>query len=165
MSFNTDQDYWTSCYANEQFIVIQTRSGNGMTRIDHLVLPDIFNQATDNETLGKSILQALSNSRTLIQGTPESLDFFNLEKGQQRYNNWVLGVCEKFGCKTKRTLFKKMKYCSIWLNNGRIEISPSRQVKLEAWDGINGVEDVVLSLDNSPEEIGAGLRLALSRCL
>ncbi|WP_123806669.1 contact-dependent growth inhibition system immunity protein, partial [Neisseria meningitidis] len=25
-------------------------------------------------------------------------------------------------------------------------------------------DDVILSLDNSPEEIGAGLKLALSRC-
>ncbi|MBW3870681.1 CdiI family contact-dependent growth inhibition immunity protein, partial [Neisseria meningitidis] len=33
----------------------------------------------------------------------------------------------------------------------------------EAWDAIDA-DDVILSLDNSPEEIGAGLKLALSRC-
>ena len=77
----------------------------------------------------------------------------------------MLNLCEQLGYKTKRALFKKMKSCSIWLNNGKIEIGPSRQVKLEAWDGIKDVEDVFLSLGNSAEEIGAGLRLALSRCL
>ncbi|HFC5894686.1 TPA: contact-dependent growth inhibition system immunity protein, partial [Neisseria lactamica] len=44
-----------------------------------------------------------------------------------------------------------------------LKISPSRHVKPEAWDAIDA-DDVILSLDNSPEEIGAGLKLALSRC-
>lgn len=51
----------------------------------------------------------------------------------------------------------------IWLHNGCLKISPSRHVKLEAW-GVIDADDVILSLDNSPEEIGLGLRLALSRC-
>lgn len=54
-------------------------------------------------------------------------------------------------------------HCTVWLNNGRIKISPSRHVKLEAWDGIDA-EYVILSLDNTAAEIGTGLRLALSRC-
>lgn len=165
MQFNADQDYWATCKANTKGIIIQTRSGLRMTMIDHLCPPDIFNHSVDNEMLGNSILKALSNSRTFIYDSPECKDFFDLEKRKQRYDDWVAGLCEKLGYKTKRALFKKMKSCSIWLNNGRIKMSPSRQVKLEAWDGISGVEDVVLSLDNSPEEIGAGLRLALSRCL
>ena len=165
MQFNDDQDYWTTCKANTKGIIIQTRSGLRMTMIDHLFPPAIFDHDIDNETLGKAVIQALSNSRTFIYDSPEYKDFFDEEKSQHRYDDWVAGLCEKLGYKTKRALFKKMKSCSIWLNNGRIKMSPSRQVKLEAWDGISGVEDVVLSLDNSPEEIGAGLRLALSRCL
>ena len=51
----------------------------------------------------------------------------------------------------------------IWLHNGCLKISPSRHVKLEAWDAIDA-DDVILSLENSPEEIGAGLKLALSPC-
>lgn len=165
MQFNADQDYWATCKANTKGIIIQTRSGLRMTMIDHLCPPDIFNHSVDNEMLGNSILKALSNSRTFIYDSPECKDFFDLEKRKQRYDDWVAGLCEKLGYKTKRALFKKTKNCSIWLNNGKIEINPYRQVKLEAWDGIKGVEKVILSLDNSPEEIGAGLRLALSRCL
>ena len=37
---------------------------------------------------------------------------------------------------------------------------PSQAGSVDAIDA----DDVILSLDNSPEEIGAGLRLALSRC-
>jgi len=51
----------------------------------------------------------------------------------------------------------------IWLHNGCLKISPSRHVKLEAWGAIDA-DDVILSLDNSPEEIGSGLRLVLSLC-
>lgn len=58
---------------------------------------------------------------------------------------------------------KNMMSGDIWLHNGCLKISPSRHVKPEAWDAIDA-DDVILSLDNSPEEIGAGLKLALSRC-
>ena len=51
----------------------------------------------------------------------------------------------------------------IWLHNSCLTISPSRHVKLEPWDAIDA-DNVILSPDNSPEEIGADLRLALSRC-
>lgn len=51
----------------------------------------------------------------------------------------------------------------IWLHNGCLKINPSRHVKLETWDAI-AADDVILSLDNSPEEIGSGLRLVLSLC-
>ena len=163
--FNSNQNYWATYYANEKFIIIQTESGCGRYMLDYIYSPNILKHEVDNEILGKAILQALANSRTFIYGSQEDEDFFDLEKSQQRYDNWVFNLCKQLGYQTKRTLFKKMKNGGVWLNNGKIKISSTRQIKLEAWDGINGVEDVVLSLDNSPEEIGAGLRLALSRCL
>lgn len=106
----------------------------------------------------------MANSRTFVYGSAEDKDFFDPVKRRQRYDDWVAHLCEQLGYKTKRALFKNMMSCSIWLNNGRIEISPSRHVKLDAWDGMKDVEDVIVSLDNTPAEIGAGLRLALSRC-
>ncbi|WP_308030167.1 contact-dependent growth inhibition system immunity protein, partial [Neisseria lactamica] len=80
-----------------------------------------------------------------------------------RYEDWVAKLCGNLGYKTRRALFKNMMSVDIWLHNGRLKISPSRHVKPEAWDAIDA-DDVILSLDNSPEEIGAGLKLALSRC-
>ena len=61
------------------------------------------------------------------------------------------------------TCTKNMMSGDIWPHNGCLKISLSRHVKLEAWDAIDA-DDVILSLDNSPEEIGAGLKLALSPC-
>jgi hypothetical protein len=60
-----------------------------------------------------------------------------------------------------------MKHCGTTLIDQVITIRPSNHEKLEAWSGKNISEDnyVILSLDNSPEEIGAGLKLAFSRCI
>ena len=59
-----------------------------------------------------------------------------------------------------------MMRCSIEISDGRLTISPSCHEKLEAWSG-KGISDddkVVLSVNGTKEEIGAGVRLALSRC-
>uniref|UniRef100_UPI000E56D780 contact-dependent growth inhibition system immunity protein n=1 Tax=Neisseria lactamica TaxID=486 RepID=UPI000E56D780 len=117
---------------------------------------------TGNETLGTTVLQALANSRTL-DNEAERIDFLKQENFKPRYEDWVANLCGNLGYKTRRALFKNMMSVDIWLHNGCLKISPSRHVKLEAWDAIDA-DDVILSLDNSPEEIGAGLKLALSRC-
>lgn len=162
MNFNQEKDYWVSLKANEKALIIQTLSGLGMVGIDHLYPPRILPLDADNKVLGTIVLQELAKSRTLTNEA-ERIDFFDFKKEDRRYTNWLAHVCEKLGYKTKRDLFKNMMNCTVWLNNGKIKISPSRHVKLEAWDGISA-ESVILSLDNTAEEIGTGLRIALSRC-
>ena len=162
MTFNQEQDYWAGYKANERALIIQTWSGFGRYAPDHLYPPHILPLDADNETLGTTVLQALANSRTL-DNEAERIDFLKQESFKPRYENWVANLCGNLGYKTRRALFKNMMSGDIWLHNGCLKISPSRHVKLEAWDAIDA-DDVILSLDNSPEEIGAGLRLALSRC-
>jgi len=147
MIFKQDQNYWAVFYANEEALIVQTCSGLGLTAIDHLYPPNILPLDTDNGTLGTTVLQALANSRTL-DNEAERIDFLKQESFKPRYEDLVANLCGNLGYKTRRALFKN---------------SPSRHVKLEAWDAIDA-DDVILSLDNSPEEIGSGLRLVLSRC-
>ena len=163
MIFKQDQNYWTVFYANEEALIVQTCSGLGLTAIDHLYPPNILPLDTDNGTLGTTVLQALANSRTFVYDSSEDQDFFDTEKFRQRYEDWVANLCGNLGYKTRRALFKNMMSGDIWLHNGCLKISPSRHVKLETWDAIDA-DDVILSLDNSPEEIGSGLRLVLSLC-
>ena len=162
MTFNQEQDYWAGYKANERALIIQTWSGFGRYAPDHLYPPHILPLDTDNETLGTTVLQALANSRTL-DNEAERIDFLKQENFKPRYEDWVANLCGNLGYKTRRALFKNMMSVDIWLHNGCLKISPSRHVKLEAWDAIDA-DDVILSLDNSPEEIGAGLKLALGRC-
>ena len=152
MTFNQEQDYWAGYKANERALIIQTWSGFGRYAPDHLYPPHILPLDTDNGTLGTTVLQALANSRTL-DNEAERIDFLKQESFKLRYEDWVANLCGNLGYKTRRALFKNMMSGDIWLHNGCLKISPSRHVN-----------DVILSLDNSPEEIGAGLRLALSRC-
>ena len=162
MTFNQEQDYWAGYKANERALIIQTWSGFGRYAPDHLYPPHILPLDTDNGTLGTTVLQALANSRTL-DNEAERIDFLKQESFKPRYEDWIANLCENLGYKTRRALFKNMMSVDIWLHNGCLKISPSRHVKLEAWDAIDA-DNVILSLDNSPEEIGAGLKLALSRC-
>ena len=162
MTFNQEQDYWAGYKVNERALIIQTWSGFGRYAPDHLYPPHILPLDTDNGTLGTTVLQALANSRTL-DNEAERIDFLKQESFKLRYEDWVANLCGNLGYKTRRALFKNMMSGDIWLHNGCLKISPSRHVKLEAWDAIDA-DNVILSLDNSPEEIGAGLKLALSRC-
>ncbi|MEA9393596.1 contact-dependent growth inhibition system immunity protein [Acerihabitans sp. TG2] len=166
MKFNKDQDYWANTFVTNEFLNVETYSGLGMTGRDplfpsHLLLPDV-----DDKSLGKAILQALSDSRILTE-LAERVEFFDLEKGKEKYAVWIAILMEKYGYKTKRALFKNMKKYGIHLVNNIITIRPSFHEKLEAWwssDRISESDYVVFSADSSPAEIGAGLRLALSRC-
>lgn len=165
MDFNKDQDYWASCYCTNEFLLIETQSGLGMVAADpffpsHLLQPD-----TSDHDIGETILHALSDSRTL-NVLEERIAFFDLEKGKEHYAAWIAMLMEKYGYKSKKALFKDMRNCGIHCVNGVITISPTRHEKLEGWGRTkgDGIEDVILSVDNSPAEIGAGLRLALSRC-
>lgn len=164
MKFNQNQDYWATCYCNNEFLLIETMSGLGRFMDDSLFPPHLLPPDADDKSMGEAVLIALSNSRTL--SLEESTDFFDLEKNQEQYVAWIAMLMEKYGYKTKRALFKDMKNCSIHCINDVITISPTRHEKLEAWSGkgIKESDDVVISANSSPAEIGAALRLALSRC-
>ena len=163
MEFNKDQDYWASCYCTNKFLLIETHSGLGRTSMDPLFPPHLLPPDADDYCVGETILQALSNSRTLNK-LEDRIAFFDLEKGKEKYANWLSILMDKYGYKTKRSLFKDMNHCIIHYINDVITISPMRHEKLEAWEGLEQSENVILSSNNNMDKIGAGLRLALSRC-
>lgn len=162
--FNKGQDYWVSVSSTKDFLSVDTYSGLGMVGRDPLFPPNLLPPDADDQTIGEAVLVALSNSRTL--SLEESADFFDLEKGKEQYAAWIAMLMERYGYKTKRALFKDMKRCSIHCINDVITISPTRHEKLEAWGGTGrgGSDKVILPVNSPPSEIGAALRLALSRC-
>lgn len=164
MKFNKDQDYWANVFVTNEFLLIETQSGLGRVRTDPEFSPHLLQSDADDQCIGEVIYQALSKSRTLT--IKECETFFDFEKGKEQYTAWIAMLMEKYGYKTKKALFKDMKNCGIHCVNGVITISPTRHEKLEGWGRTkgDGIEDVILSVNNSPTEIGAGLRLALSRC-
>ncbi|EPG9047918.1 DUF1436 domain-containing protein [Klebsiella aerogenes] len=166
MKFNKDQDYWANAFITNEFLLIETQSGLGRVRTDPEFSPHLLSPDADDQRIGETILQALSDSRTLTE-LAERVVFFDLEKGKEQYVTWIAMLMERYGYKTKKSLFKDMKNCGIHCVNDVITISPTRHEKLEAWDGmgLKSSDNVILSVDSAPAEIGAGLRLALSRCI
>jgi hypothetical protein len=57
-----------------------------------------------------------------------------------------------------------MKRVSLESKNGVLTLIPMHHAKLEAWEGVVEGATVLIPATSTPEEIGAALRLALSRC-
>lgn len=163
MDFTKQEWFYAEAYENQDFINISTFSYCGIRTRD----PDgenlLLSKNTSNEELGQAALLALSKSRKIKESEYIYFDNNNIS---QRYNNWVANLMDKYGYKTKRALFKKMMRCPIEIRDGVLTISPSIHEKLEGWGGDDFTESnkVILPINSSPEEIGAGLRLAFSRC-
>ena len=165
--------YWASAYCNGDFFYVETWSGyRGGDRFDakgakHHLLPD-----ANDDSLGVAVLDALAHSRWVLgaprEGSvyPADVEFdaehYDYKLNITRYAAWIEILMQHYGYKTKRALFKDMKKCSIERKSGTLTISPFHHEKLEAWSGTG--EAVVIPDTSTPAEIGAALRLALSRC-
>ncbi|MCA6218982.1 contact-dependent growth inhibition system immunity protein [Photorhabdus antumapuensis] len=152
------------CVFNGDFYCIETFSGYRMLSADpqgsyYLLSPDI-----DDEQLGMAVLDALFKSRLIP--LEEIDDFFEPEKYDEQYKEWIDELIKTYGYRSKRQLFKRMRDCGIQLLDGNITIRPTGHEKLELWTGKGIVESdyVIIPADSSPEEVGAALRLAFSRC-
>jgi hypothetical protein len=163
MNFNENQEYSVDACINNEFLLVETMSKHGLLCKDFTIPDVLLSPNADNKDIGENILLSLSKSRAISK--EEYLAFFNLEVTKKQIEDWEKNLMQKFGYKTKRALYRKMNRCGIYLKNGTITISPSNHEKLKAWSGIRNAENVILSLNNSPEEIGAGLRLAFGRCI
>uniref|UniRef100_UPI0036DDB56E contact-dependent growth inhibition system immunity protein n=1 Tax=Photorhabdus sp. RM322S TaxID=3342825 RepID=UPI0036DDB56E len=152
------------CVFNGDFYSVITYSGYRSLNLDPLGGNHMLSPDTSDEELGTVVFNALSKSRFIPF---ENLgDFLDNEKGEELYNQWVTEMMGFHRYRSKRQLFKKMKSCNIRLLDGVITITPSGHEKLELWTGKGIVESdyVVIPADSSPEEVGAALRLAFSRC-
>lgn len=148
---------------NGDFIEIRTYSRHSLSIADPTTEAYLLRIDIGNSELGVAILKALQQSRFLSFEEEGVL----MENLNQNYTQWVNKLMKKYGYKTKRALFKKMMSCGIERRDNMIIIRPSNHEKLEGWggEGISKDDYVTLPTDSSPEEIGAALRLAFSRCI
>ncbi|CQI90552.1 Protein of uncharacterised function (DUF1436) [Yersinia rohdei] len=160
-----DKKFWAYAKTNKDFVFIETYSGYWNC------LPDPegkqFNllASSEDETIGHAIVEALAASRFLHP--KDYPDFFDIRgRVVPQYEEWVKSIMDEYGYKTKRAMFNGMKSCGIESQNGMITLRPSYHEKLEAWSGkgITEADYVVISANSPPANIGAALRLALSRC-
>ena len=164
MDFTKQEWFCATVYKNQDFIEVETFSGYRSRTSDPDGIQRLLPLDVSDEELGQVILLALSKSRVI--DVSEIGTFFNMDNIKKRYDAWVADLMTKYNYKTKRALFKNMMQCSLRISDGILTISPTRHEKLEGWgwEGISDDDKVVLSVNSTTEEIGAGLRLALSRC-
>ena len=164
MDFTKQEKYSAVAYFNQDLICLQTYSGFRMMAIDPDVKELLLPTDVSDLELGQAALLALSESRQIAQS--EIADYFDNTKTNDTYNKWVNRLIEKYKYKTKRALFKNMKHCMIEIRGEYLTIMLTCHEKLQAWSGhgLTKNDDVVLPIDSSAEKIGAGLRLAFSRC-
>ena len=164
MDFTKQKWFCATVYKNQDFILVVTFSGYSRRTSDPDGIQILLPLDVSDEELGQATLLALSKSR--IIDVSEIGTFFNIDNVMKRYDAWVADLMAKYNYKTKRALFKNMMRCYVEISDGILTISPSWHEKLEAWsgEGISDDDKVVLSVNSTTEEIGAGLRLAFSRC-
>ena len=164
MDFTKQEWFCATVYKNQDFILVVTFSGYSRRTSDPDGIQILLPLDVSDEELGQATLLALSKSR--IIDVSEIGTFFNIDNVMKRYDAWVADLMAKYNYKTKRALFKNMMRCYVEISDGILTISPSWHEKLEAWsgEGISDDDKVVLSVNSTTEEIGAGLRLAFSRC-
>ena len=164
MDFTKQKWFCATVYKNQDFILVVTFSGYRSRTSDPDGIQILLPLDVSDEELGQATLLALSKSR--IIDVSEIGTFFNIDNVMKRYDAWVADLMAKYNYKTKRALFKNMMRCYVEIRDGCLTISPSWHEKLEAWsgEGLTEDDDVVLSVKSTTEEIGAGVKLAFSRC-
>lgn len=163
-------------YANEKFICIETYSGYRGGRADPKGKQHLLPTDADDAALGEALMDALTHSRFVLgerrtdvwvhPDVEYDMDLYDYQKNIARYAAWIENLKQRYGYKTKKTLFRKMDNCGVEQVDGKIRISPMHHEKLEGWgrEKDDVFEDVIISDQSTTNEIGAAIRLALSRC-
>lgn len=173
--------WWAEARSHPDFLCVMTQSGyRGGQYIDdkgrelHLAP-----KATD-EVLGEAVLDALSSSRWLLSKPKLGEIYYpdvQFDEEVAGYRNaalreaaWEKHVRKLYKLKYKKDLYVPMKRCEISRKDGKIIIScrvhypESQQGDCWGFDTNENAPFVILPDTASTNEIGAGLRLAFSRC-
>jgi CDI immunity protein len=168
---------WAAAYSNGEFVCIKTMSGyGGGTHSDPKGVEHYLDIQSGDEALGSAVSDAMARSRFVLSsprtgsvyppGLELDSELYDPKMVVGRYDAWKKSLMQRYGYGTQQALFKCMRHCSIEKQCVRMTISPSHHQSLERWGRTkgDGIEDVVISADSTPAEIGAALRLAFSRC-
>ena len=161
----TQAKRWASAKKTPEFICVETYSGRGRTAQDPAGKQFVLACDATNQELGAAVLQALDHSRVL--SLEEASAFFEYKAVKLRYEQWVADLVERYGYKTRRSLFKDMISCDIKSDGCDVVFVPTRHEKLEAWgrEKGDGLQELALPVSSCLDEIGRALRLAFDRCV
>ncbi|CAO4846557.1 MAG: Immunity protein CdiI-o11 [Holosporales bacterium] len=159
-----EEKKWASVEMNADFLNVQTRSGYRMTVSDSSGDDIFLNPDADDISIGDAVVKALSKSRMI---DPKDFGvFFDPDRLQNQYNDWI-DYCKKtYRYKTKKALYKNMMSVAITAYEGKLILRSRHQEKPGGYGPSKNKDkdNVIIPEDSTPEEIGKAIRLALSRC-
>ncbi|WP_413723349.1 contact-dependent growth inhibition system immunity protein [Sodalis sp. RH23] len=167
---------WATILSNQDFICISTCSGYRGGQRDPKGVQHIIDPKSADDDVGLLILDALSHSRLVLPRFRQDVvihpdtvfepEFYDNKLMEERYDAWVEYIMKRFSYKNENQMYKQLKNCSLTRTNGQIIFTPWHHKKLANWDGdgLTDADKVIIPASSVPTEIGAGLRLALSRC-
>jgi hypothetical protein len=113
--------------------------------------------------VGQAVCEQLSKSTVLsIQEFRAIADSGAI---QASTDSWGNAMCNQFGYKSRRALYRLMLQCNIKELDDKLTFAPTCHNRLYGWSGIQGVDDVVIPAGSSNEAIAAALNEAFRRCI
>jgi hypothetical protein len=150
-------------YITDKFISVEPMSGYGQ------VLPEDEGDVTylpsdvADEALGRVLLDALDKSRFIWP--PDEPEFFEWQRYMRCYKNRENDFMRQHGYKTKRALYKNMKWCRAKRAEANISIQPhQRREKPGEWKWLPPQQNIIIPETRDAAAVGSALRLAFVRC-
>ena len=151
---------WATVFKSNRYIAIASLSGYRRTVPDPDALRLFLDPDASNTALGDGLLQALARSRFLVPPSP----LYGPDEIDRNYAAWCEELVSRYGYSSKRRALENALNCFIWQEGDEITIEPMRRGRADWWHAIEGEPNVVIPTGAGPEEAGAALRHALSRC-
>jgi hypothetical protein len=158
---------YCSLHYNIDFLEINTRSicpclSNTIAE-DPKGIGIYTKDVSNNRVIGESTLKVLSKSRILDVNSPD-VDDFLFSSIRKRYNANINCKMQKYDYKTKTAMLKNMQLCYVEQTSETITFIPLKHDKLEGYDGMDKIFNVMISAGSSLEIIGAAVKYSIVRC-
>jgi hypothetical protein len=149
-------------HATDKYILLESASGYIVSGPDPAGYRVYLDPDTSSEVLGSEFFRALSGSRILDVDTER--DLFLPERVDREYKLWIEELKSRFGYGSRRAALKDVKYCAVRKLHGEIVFMPHEHPEPEMWRRLDDKAFITIPENATPDQAGAAIRLALSRC-
>ncbi|MFZ6747265.1 contact-dependent growth inhibition system immunity protein [Undibacterium sp. JH2W] len=151
-----------SIFKNQDFFCFFVLTGRGVLFKDPAIPWRLLPLNASTATLGEMVISLLKSSTILsVEDAKKIFDSGDLQKNSLI---WQETISAEYSYKNKGNMFTKMIRCDVKELDGEITIGPSCHDKITSWQGMADVENVIVSVNSSYEEVGLALSDAFERC-
>lgn len=158
-------NHLAAAYMHPKLYCIDTWCGYGLKVADPRGVSHILPPDSATAALGIALVDAVRHSRILTAQDAKDPNLFGRDLVKQRYDDWVARLLQSAGLKTRKSLFKDLKFCQVTDKEGLLAIEPQHHVKLEAWQELAGGPcEITVPLGAPSSDVGAALLRAFELC-